>query len=252
MIGRLIAGSNLARSAAAWLAKPLDAAKSAAGGEACACLNRMWEPVFKKFQTTFEQAYPFNRSAENEAPRSEVAGFFSSTGGIFAFDEAEGAPARAEGIAMSGEYMQAISVAEQLRQAMPGGHLSVALTLTASSRNVRDLRMMRFEYGSSRFEYAMGQDESRNFKWPTPGADHASLSVEPINQGLYATPKRFVGEWALIRLFDDATASGSTVSWNFPASGQTLIARFDLSGSGAEFIRSGHFSRFRCPSRVCP
>lgn len=252
MIGRLIAGSNMARSAATWLARPLDAARSAAGGEVCACLNRMWEPYFKKFQTTFEQAYPFNRSAENEAPRSEVAGFFGSTGGIFAFDDAEGAAARAEGISMSGEYMQALSVAEQLRAGIPGGHLSVAFTITASSRNVTGLRMMRFEYGSSRFDYAMGQDESRNFRWPTPGADQASLSVDPINQALYANPKRYVGEWALLRLFDDATPSGSTMSWNFPASGQTLVARFDLSGSGAEFIRSGHFSRFRCPSRVCP
>jgi type VI protein secretion system component VasK len=252
MIGRLIAGSNLARSAATWLSRPLDAARSAAGGEVCACLNRMWEPVFKRFQTTFEQAYPFNRSAENEAPRAEVAGFFSSTGGIFAFEEAEGAPARAEGISMSGDYMQALSVAEQLRLAMPGGHLSVAFTVTASSRNVTGLRMVRFEYGSGRFDYAMGQDESRSFKWPSPGADQASLSVEPINQALYANPKRFVGEWALMRLFDEATPSGSTMSWSFPASGQTLVARFDLSGSGAEFIRSGHFSRFRCPSRICP
>ena len=252
MIGRLIAGSNLARAGATWLARPLDAARSAAGGEACACLNRMWEPYYKKFQTTFEQAYPFNRSAENEAPRSEVAGFFGSTGGIFAFDESEGAPARAEGISMSGDYMQALSIAEQLRAAMPGGHLSVAFTVTASSRNLTGLRMVRFEYGSSRFDYAMGQDESRNFKWPSPGADQASLSVEPINQGLYATPKRFVGDWALMRLFDEATPSGSTVSWNFPASGQTLVVRFDLSGSGAEFVRSGHFSRFRCPSRACP
>jgi len=252
MIGRLIAGSNLARSAQTWLARPLDAARLAAGGEACACLNRLWEPYFKKFQTTFEQAYPFNRSAENEAPRAEVAGFFSSTGGIFSFDEFEGAPARAEGISMSGEYMHALSIAEQLRAAMPGGHLSVAFTVTASSRNLTGLRMVRFEYGSSRFDYAMGQDESRNFKWPTPGADQASLSIEPINQGLYANPKRYVGEWALMRLFDDATPSGSTVSWNFPASGQTLIVRFDLSGSGAEFVRSGHFSRFRCPVRACP
>ncbi len=251
-INRLIAGSNLARSAATWLSRPLDAARSAAGGEVCACLNRMWEPVFKKFQTTFEQAYPFNRSAENEAPRAEVAGFFGSTGGIFSFDESEGAPARAEGISMSGDYMQAISVAEQLRLAMPGGHLSVAFTITASSRNVTGLRMVRFEYGSSRFDYAMGQDESRNFRWPTPGADQASLSIEPINGALYANPKRFVGEWALMRLFDEATPSGSTMAWSFPASGQTLVARFDLSGSGAEFIRSGHFSRFRCPPRVCP
>jgi type VI protein secretion system component VasK len=255
-ISRLIGGgtNNIARSAATWLSRPLDAAKSAAGGEVCACLNRMWEPVFKKFQTTFEQAYPFNRSAENAAPRAEVAGFFSSTGGIFSYDEAEGAPARAEGISMSGDYMQALSVAEQLRQAMPGGHLSVAFTITASSRNLTGLRMVRFEYGSSRFDYAMGQDESRNFRWPTPGADLASLSIEPINQAFYANSKRFVDEWALMRLFDEATASGSTMAWSFTStsSGQTLVARLDLSGSGAEFIRSGHFSRFRCPSRVCP
>lgn len=252
-IGRLIAGSNLARACASWLSRPLDAARSAAGGEACACLNRLWEPYYKKFQTTFEHAYPFNRSAENEAPRSEVAGFFGSTGGIFAFDESEGAPARAEGIGMSGDYMAALSVAEQLRAAIPGGQLSVAFTVTASSRNLTGLRMVRFEYGSSRFDYAMGQDESRNFKWPSPGTDlQASLSIEPINQGLYASPKRYVGDWALMRLFDEATPSGSTMNWSFPASGQTLTVRFDLSGSGAEFIRSGHFSRFRCPVRACP
>ena len=62
---------------------------------------------------------------------------------------------------MSGEYMQALSVAEQLRAAMPGGHLSVAFTVTASSRNLTGLRMVRLEYGSSRFDYAMGQDESQ-------------------------------------------------------------------------------------------
>jgi type VI protein secretion system component VasK len=251
-VGHLLSGTNLARAGAAWLTRPLDAARSAAGGEACACLNRVWEPYFKKFQTSFEQAYPFNRSADNQASLSEVAGFFGATGGIFAFDETEGALARAAGIPMSGEYMSALSVGEELKLAMPGGQMSVAFTVTASSRNVSGLRRIRFEYGSSRFDFAMGQDESRTFRWPTPGADQAVVSIEANNPGVWPNPIRYSGEWALMRLFDNAKHSGSIASWEFPTSGPTLVARLELTGAGADFIRSGHFSRFRCPSRVCP
>lgn len=252
-IQRLIGGSSLARSAAAFLIRPLDAARAAAFGEVCTCLNRQWEAaVYKDFQTNLEGVYPFNRGSENEAPIDQVVQFFTGSGGIFAFDQAEGQAARTEGINLSGEYQNALSVGEELRRAMPGRNLSVAFTLTATSRNLTGLRMLRFEYGTNRFEFAMGQDESRSFKWPQPGADQASLSVIAINEALYATPKRFTGPWALLRLFDDGTASGTTVSWGFSASGQTITARYDLSGAGAEFLRSGHFSRFRCPPRICP
>ncbi len=249
---RLVSGSQLATAASDWLVRPLDAARAAGGGEVCACLNRQFEPVREAFQKSFEGAYPFNRSSQTSASRAEVAQFFSSTGGIFAFEDNEAKAAREAGVSLSGDYEAAIDIARRISAAMPGGHISVAFSLTASSVNMKEIKLLRLEYGSSVWEYAMGMSVDRQFKWPTPGYDRASLSITPTNQNLYAQPVKYDGEWALLQLFDAATISGSMVSWDFSTqSGPTLIARLELSGESADFIRSGHFSNFRCPTSAC-
>ena len=62
----------------------------------------------------------------------------------------------------------------------------------------------------------------------------------------------YPGDWALFRLFDEAKQSNEVCSWEFPTrAGPSFTVRYALSGDGADFIRSGHFSRFRCPSQVC-
>jgi len=186
-----------------------------------------------------------------------VAQFFSSTGGIFAYEENEAKAARDAGVSLSGEYEAAIDIARRISSAMPGGHISVAFTLTASSVNMKDIKLLRLEYGSLVWEYAMGMSVDRQFKWPTPGYDRASLSIVPTNQNLYAQPVKYDGEWALMQLFDAASISGNMVSWEFPTqSGPTLVARLELSGEsgGLHPFRSlleFPLSYVRLPLRDC-
>ncbi|HEX9749792.1 MAG TPA: type VI secretion system membrane subunit TssM [candidate division Zixibacteria bacterium] len=252
-IARLIDGSAVARSASTLLVRPLDAARRSAYGEMCSCLNRVWnETVADEFGAGLASVYPFNSTSEAEASMAQVVSFFS-TAGIFAFEDAEGAPARQEGMSLSADYQRALSVAEDIRRMIQGSNPSVNFTLRAASQGLSGIRKLSLEYGSTRWEYVPGPDDPRDFKWPQAGGTHVSLSVVAVDQTLYAMPRQETGEWAMLRLFDDAKFSGNTVRWAFPTQGgPTLNAQYTISGSGAQFISSGHFSRFQCPARVCP
>jgi type VI protein secretion system component VasK len=251
-IERLVTGSAIARSAAAFLVRPLDAARSAAYADVCGCLNRNWEErVAKDFRANLADVYPFNRSSQTEASQSQVSIFFG-TGGIFAFEDDEAVPARQEGIRLGGEYEDAVRAAQAIRRVMPGGNPSVNFTLRARAEWMTGLRKTRFEYGGRPFEFTPGQDMTRDYRWPSPGNNDVHLSIVLVDQTLYATPKSYPGDWALFRLFDEAEMSNEVCSWEFPTrAGPSFTVRYALSGDGADFIRSGHFSRFRCPSRVC-
>ena len=85
-------------------------------------------------------------------------------------------------------------------------------------------------------------------------SNNAALSITHVTTSLLFNPIRKSGDWALLKLMDEGKVSGSIINWTFTAIGQkqTATIGYEISGSGAEFIRSGHFSRFRCPSTVCP
>ncbi|HUU45963.1 MAG TPA: type VI secretion protein IcmF/TssM N-terminal domain-containing protein, partial [Acidobacteriota bacterium] len=251
-IERLITGPPIARSTAAFLVRPLTTARNAAYADVCACVNRVWdETVAKEFRAGLGDVYPFNRSSQTEASRSQVSMFFG-TAGIFSFEESEAEPARQEGMSLAPEYEDAVRVANGIRRVMPGGNPSVTFTLRAKAEWMSGLRQTRFDFGGRAFEFTPGQDMTRDYSWPAAGNNDAHLSLVLVDQTLYATPKRYTGDWAIFRLFDESEFSNDVCSWEFPTrSGPTFTVRYSLTGDGADFIRSGHFSRFRCPNQVC-
>ncbi|MEW5702026.1 MAG: type VI secretion system membrane subunit TssM [Candidatus Zixiibacteriota bacterium] len=253
-VKRLVQGSALAQSAAAFLRRPLDVAQRAAVGEVCNCINQQWENNVRANFAQLAEAYPFNRASEREVSQASVVSFFSPSGPFFAFKQSEADPAIGEGIPLSGEYSSALQAATAIQNVMPGQNIEIRFRLTASSsyRLGWQLRSCQLTYGSDVFDWVPGPDKPHDYRWPKPGGGDVSFKIDPVS-GAYVPPLNFSGDWGLLRLLDQATQSGGLLLWDFPTNtGERLQMKLGFSGSDAGFISDGHFSRFRCPTRVCP
>ncbi len=250
---RLLQGSDLARVAVDFLVKPLQAAKGAAYGDACNCLDHQWQAqVLGQFNTQLATLYPFTRSSESEAPVASVESFFNNTMKNFIDQEVD--PAIQLGLPVSGAFQAGINAAKSIQPILARGASKLRFSLTASAEGMTGVRNMEFRYSSDQvFNYGMGGSQTRDYKWPQAGNGDCELRVFANQVGAYCQPLSFQGEWGVFRLFDAATErTGGRMAWDFPASdGRTLRARLALSGGDAAFILDGHFTRFQCPPSVC-
>ncbi|MBI3871713.1 MAG: type VI secretion system membrane subunit TssM [candidate division Zixibacteria bacterium] len=251
---KLMSGTSMATAAAGFLIRPLEGVAAAAYGEVCNCLNQQWENrVQSKFQP-LESGYPFTKSSDRDASIPDVVMFFGTSGPIASFEDDEAKPAERDGLHLSGAYDEAMRAAHDIQQVVSGTSIDVRVKLTTSTDLLGgQFKLVRLTCGSDLFEFGNGPPQtSREIRLPRGGGQDASLYVEPKSG--YANSKNQIGDWAMLRLLDDATITGgSTLNWEFTTDGgQRVVTRMALGGSGAGFILSGHFSRFHCPARICP
>jgi type VI secretion system protein ImpL len=247
----LLRGTDLAKAAADLLVKPLRAAKDAAFGGACSCLDRQWQAqVLEVYNTSLATQYPFSRTSDADAPTPNVQSFFGTFAG-FVKNEIE--PAQQLGLPVSGAFQSAKAIAGPIQQILARGATQLRFSLTASAEGMTSLSSIRLEYSTDpAFEYMMGSPQTREYRWPQSQRGDARLAITSNQDGLYFQPLSGNGEWGIFRLIDQAEKAGNVLTWNFQTpDGRRQKAILRLGGSDASFILSGHFTRFQCPQSVC-
>ncbi|MGH8004577.1 MAG: ImcF-related family protein, partial [Limisphaerales bacterium] len=189
-----------------FLQKPFEAAKEAAFGDACQCLNEIWmEKIREPFTRELAGLYPFSPS-DKEATVAQMQKFLGREEGLLWFEEKEIRPAREERMRFSADYD---SLAARAKDLFPGEAMGLAFTLEADAKNFRAIsgrgvvQEAQFTLSSQMpFAYRMGVKIPWEFMWK-PGDPNCELALKV--QGLRCEPKSFSGPWALFRLFDQGT-----------------------------------------------
>jgi type VI secretion system protein ImpL len=236
----------LSRKAAELLGKPFVAARAAAYVSACNCLNEAWQSVYSQFKDRLANKYPFGQYG-TDASASDIVEFFGSGGAMDRFYREEVQPAENAGLGLSNAYRRAGEAADRIRRVIAGGRLNVSFTLTARATGFRDMERATFKLGSEELSYSMGSPRSRDFVWSGDEDDDCSLNVSLLDSQ-QVPPLRESGAWGLFRLLDKADIQGNMVVWTIRHPGD---AQYELSGTGANFIKQGHFKRSSCPAKVC-
>jgi len=233
-----------------FLQKPFEAVKQAAFGDACQCLNEIWEEKIREpFTRELAGLYPFSPS-DKEATVAQMQTFLGREQGILWFEEKEIRPAREEGMRFSVEYD---SLAARAKNLFPGEQVGLAFILEADAPHFRAVsgrgvvQEALFILGSQpAFAYRMGVKIPWEFMWK-PGDPNCELVLKA--KDLRCEPKSFAGHWALFRLFDEAKFEAGRAAWDFDCGGFTFRAEYGLKG---DFLERGHFKSFQLPEKICP
>jgi type VI secretion system protein ImpL len=266
-----VAGSNLKPI----FVKPLAYAWEAVLKQTQDYLNNAWRIRVHDAYARFAEFYPF-RSVSGDAPVQEVKAFFQSGGVMAGFIDQEIKPfVRDEtswepktwqnrGIQFSATARGVFRQATLMSQGM-SGNISFYLQQAQPPRkeritsNAPDVDKVRFVTGATKQEHHVEKQRglALNFSWP--GGSGVSLQAvnDKIGGGSTVAEKKFDGEWAWIRLVNDArlisrSGAQSVYEWTLynPGRSYKIILRYTLSASLANHPLVRGFFGFGCPQQL--
>ena len=256
--------------------QPLEAAWQTALAQAQTLLDARWEAeIARPFASRLASTYPFRVDAAADASLIDVETFFApDTGTLDAFLDAELRPFydvdrrhprtwAGRGLDLSPPAVRFLDQSDRLQRVLFEGRvLRLTFTLQPDVPEFRPASLVlphvRIRLHGVSDTYSMGTVYPIEFAWP--GRPGASLQVE--ERRLAIPEKRFPGEWALIRLFEDArvrptTSTDGRVRWTFEAPADASPAyrvevRYDLrSARGLDvFADPRSFFRLSAPTAL--
>jgi type VI secretion system protein ImpL len=232
-------------------------------------LNRRWrEDVSRPFESRLSRLYPFDASAAMDASLIDVETFFApESGTLDTFIQAELRPFfdpdrgraktwRGIGLSFSAETTRLFEQADRLQAVLfEGGVIRLTFEMRPEqperSPGAPLIPRIRMNVHGTSDTYTMGQPYWFEAAWP--GRPDASLSVDGRDTAV--PEKRYAGDWALLRLLQDArirpvTRTQSSARWTFEEPGRyTIAVQYDLRARrGMElFVDPAGFFRLSVP-----
>jgi type VI secretion system protein ImpL len=238
-------------------------------------LNNAWRiRVYDPF-ARFGGLYPF-KSVPGDAPSQEVIAFFKPGGAISSFVDPEIKPLVRDdvswepkvwlgyGIQLSPAAKTAFQRSALMSQGL-GGSVSFYLQqLKAPIRqrvtsNPPDVDKVRFVIGNTKQEHHVEKQKTLplNFSWPGTSGISLQAINDRVGGGGAVAEKRFDGEWAWIRLVNDAVLLGRSGSqyryaWTLYDSRRQyrIVLTYKLSASIAYHPLAKGFFSFGCPQQL--
>jgi type VI protein secretion system component VasK len=211
-----------------------------------------------------------------DAPVQEVKAFFQPGGVISGFIDQEIKPFvrddlswqpktwQERGIQLSSAARGAFREAARMSQGM-GGSISFYLQQAQPPRRERitsnppDVDKIRFVIGADRKEHHVEKQKNLalNFSWPGGSGVNLQAVNDKLGGGSVVAERKFDGEWAWIRLVNDARLLGKSgaqclYEWTLFDSGKTyrITLRYRLSASIANHPMVKGFFGFGCPQQL--
>ncbi len=255
--------------------KPLVYAWEAVLQQSQEYLNNAWRTRVYDAFARFGGLYPF-RPVPGDAPVQEVLGFFKAGGTIsgvidqeikpFVRDDVSWEPKvwQGHGIQFSPAAKTAFQRATLMSQGLSGPVSFYLQQLQAPIKqkitsNAPDVDKVRFVIGTTRQEHHVEKQKSLalNFSWP--GGSGVSLQAinDRVGGGSAVAEKKFDGEWAWIRLVNDAGLLGRSgaqyrYGWTLYDSRRQyrIVLTYRLSAGVAYHPLVKGFFGFGCPQQL--
>ena len=241
-------------------------------------LNLEWKAkISDTFNKTLANFFPF-KSNGNDAPIQDFKDFFQPSDGIlWSFFNSELSPFinkerwsvnqwEGQGINVSNEFISALKKADQISDILfKNGDMNISFKLKpqlpVSNPILGDRPIVEQVYlyldGVENY-YKMGVPFWTDYTWPgTKGTPGARLNISIHGYGTSDT-KSYDGDWALFKLFDDATASSGGSSsqyvfnWLFKKQSEyNIVVSYVLNtNSSKNPFAANLFSSFNLPNRI--
>ena len=256
---------------------PIKLAWNSILADASQYLNLEWKAkISDTFNRTLANFFPFKNNS-SDAPIQDFKDFFRPSDGIFwSFFNSELSPFinkerwsinkwEGQGINFSNDFISALKKAEQISGTLFNtGDMSISFKLKPqlpeSNPILGDKPIVEQVYlyldGVENY-YKMGAPFWTDYTWPgTKGTPGARLNISIYGYGTSYT-KSFDGDWALFKLFDDATVSKGSSSqyifnWLFKKQNEynIIVSYIVNTGSSKNPFASNFFSSFNLPNKI--
>lgn len=241
-------------------------------------LNSQWKSkVYDFYNKTLANSFPFKNNGP-DAPIQDFKDFFKPQNGIlwsFFNDELSAFINKDrwktnqwenEGINFSNDFINALRRADDISSTLfKGGDMNVSFRLKPQLPDSKPIRGQKpiveqvyLNINGEDDYYKMGSPFGKDYSWPSGrGAPAARLNISIRNYGTSET-KSFEGEWAMFKLFQNAStmpgesASQFNLSWLFQKENvYDVSVTYQLSaGSSKNPFNSGFFKSLIIPGSI--
>lgn len=232
----------------AFLKRPFDDAEAAARGIAVNCLNEAWDKdVYFTYEDELKSKYPFSGDASTVASRDEVLDFFERDGMLREFHKNEAQSCARAGISLRGEYERAIELRNTIYSLVNGG---TTITLTFRNDltpNAVEKFVLRDDDGAFSYDCGRPREHKMSFPW-IKGPLRAEVTI--ANDEDMAEAHKFEGEWAPLRLLDEANVQAGIGTLAFQGELKLYNLRFEVSCGTSGISPIEWFRDFSLPRKV--
>jgi len=251
-------------------------------------LNELWKTkVYREYEDKFQNKYPFSKNSSDEVSINEFAGFFKPDDGTvwefydkelkFFLDESSSEPKGWRNIKLpfSDKFLRFYEKAGIIKKSLfKGGKQkspSIDFSISAARLEGDSVGKIQFYLNAQKLNYIGGPEFWKNFSWPEnkykenyPNAKliityRTSRFDEEENSRKESTKgKGFDGEWAFLKLLDDAKIMTKNkkffnMKWSFHLEERIEPVEVGINFKTKEeqsFFIPGIFSSIDCPQQI--